>query len=284
MIVVLKKITDFHLKKMFRPEIFQYMASGVKSAAFRPKSGVIIRVKRIYFGTYAHEAKILNFIKNSGGIGCHIPDIKTSVFLSFAFSVHDDFGGQVTNSDLFGKLTQKEQESFAKQLAKVLLNLREIGSKEGARKIFKKAKPLVSGKCKYARLLINEKQMFQNWLNLHKEYSKVIAQKSNDFCIAHNDLHLRNVIVDDNFNLVGLIDFGGIGFFPLEYNLRKVPKTLCNLIIKYWKENGYEVNTVLLNFYRARYILSRLAKRKPKKLQECQILELNEILGGNFSL
>ncbi len=272
---MLKKLTTYYLKKIFPDERCQYLSHGTKSAAFRTELGKIVRVKPIWFGTYNREARILNFINSNCGIGCNIPNIKTFNSFPFAFSVHRDLGGKTADNNLFNNLDSVTQESFAKQLTKTLINLRGIGVKLGAEKKFKKSKPVLFRQIKYIFFLLNKKELLVNWLKLHRAYLKIIT-RSKDRNLSHNDLHLKNVIVDNNFNLVGLIDFGDIQFFPLEYNLRKVTKVLCNLMVKNWNEEGYEIDTVLLSYYRAEFLLSRLVKRKKNK--EALLCELKETL------
>jgi aminoglycoside phosphotransferase (APT) family kinase protein len=268
---------EIALKKVFPNENFEYLSCGVKSSAFRTESEKIVRIKPIRFGTYHRESKNLNFINNNGGLGCSIPNVKAFISFPFAFSVHNDFGGKVGKDDVFSNSDLVVQDFFAKQWAESLIKLYKIGAKPNAKKTFQKLKPLLLRQIKYTFFFRNNKELLAMWKKLHQVASEKITHRKNG--LAHNDMHMKNVIIDDNYNLVGLIDFGRIPFAPLEYNLRKFWQTrLCEQIMNYWNEAGYETDTMLLQYYRAEYLLSKLIKRRHRKDKDALLCELSEIL------
>ena len=262
-------------------ESFFYLGSGRKSVAFRTESGKVTRIKSIWFGTYKKEAKILSFINRHGGLGCNIPNISAFTVMPFAFSVHNDFGGKTGDKDFnFDELDSEAQKTFASQLAKALISLREAGEKPGAKKVVKRKKHMWFRRIKFFFFLLNKKELRTKWQKLQRAYSK----KNPALVLTHNDLHFGNMIIDDNANLVGLIDFEYILFCPFEYNLRKFEKPLRDAIIDCWRESGYEIDNTVLNYYRAEFFLSRLMMSKYQKNREAFYQELNDVLDESTSL
>ena len=268
---MLKKLT-----KYFVPgENFCYLGSGNKSATFRTESGKITRIKPIWFGTYKKEAKILNFINRHGGLGCNIPNISAFTVMPFAFSVHDDFGGKPGDKDFnFNELTPEAQKTFASGLAKALINLREAGEKPDAKKVVKRKKHLWFRRIRYFFFLLNKKELRAKWQKLQRTYAK----KNPALVLTHNDLHFGNMIVSDNADLIGLIDFENVLFCPFEYNLRKFDKPLRDAIIDCWRESGCEIDHTVLNYYRAEFFLARLIMPSNRKNRDLFYRELNELL------
>ena len=268
---MLKKLTK-HFKQ---GENFCYLGSGRKSTTFRTESGKITRIKPIWRGTYNKEAKILNFIKKNGGLECEVPDISAFIVMPFAFSVHNDLQGNSGSEDLYyNKFDSEAQKSFAYQLAKSLISLREIGTKSGAKKAVTRKKRLFLRRIRYFFFLLNKKELRKKWSKLQKAYSK----KRYPLVLTHNDLHFGNMIVDNNCNLTGLIDFESILFRPFEYNLRKLEKSLQNYIIEYWREAGYDTDNTVLSYYRAEYLLSRLMMPSYRENWDSFYRELNNVL------
>ena len=279
----MNKIAEYCFKKMYPNENFQRLGAGVRSIAFRSERGKIIRIKPLWSGTYDKEEKILNFIKKNGGIDCNIPDIKAFVSMPYAFSEHLDFGGKIATITDFETLDAETQKSFARQLATSLISLHKMGMKPGAKKIFnqKTYKTRIKNffrQIQFILFFMDNKKRLNLWMSLCRSALKVFQRKKPLQGLAHDDLHFSNVIEDDKYNLLGLIDFGEIRYLPVEYNLRKFPKYLRDWVVKYWTEDGYETDLALLNYYRAKYLLTRLVKRKHKQPRENLEQELYQVV------
>ena len=277
----MKKSVAYYFEKMFPNENYQALGSGRKSTVFRTESGKIVRIKSIRLGTYNKEARFLNFINKNGGLSCKVPDIKTFISFPFAFSVHNDFGGNAGNGDFYyNKLDVEQQKKIAAQLAEAFISLRKMGEKPDAKKIITRKKHLFFRRIKYFFVLLNKKEIRIKWLKLQQEYFK----RNPQLVLTHNDLHFKNMIIDDNFNLIGLIDFENILFCPFEYNLRKYEKSLVNFIIDYWQKAGYEIDRIVLLYYRAEFFVSRLIMPSNRKNRVAYTQKLNEVLDDFLSL
>ena len=272
---MMKKLIARYLNKKFPNETYTPIGSGRKSSAFRTDSGKIIRFKSLWRGTYQKEAKILRFIRQNGGIECEYPTIEAFTMFPFAFSVHNDFGGDVARQDLnLDELAPEVHKEFICKLTKSLIDLQEVGKKPNARKIIKRKKLLFLRQIRYFFFLLQKKSIFWKWLKLQRAYAK----KRPPLVLTHNDLHFRNIIVDDDFNLVGLIDFENILFRPFEYNLRILNHPIRDSIIDYWKQTGIEVDKTVLCFYRVESLLSRMIKPSNRKIRPLLFRELDEVL------
>lgn len=270
---MLRKLTNYFVPG----ENFHYLGSGRKSATFRSESGKILRIKLkpIWFGTYKKEAKILRFINQNGGLTCKIPDIHAFTIMPFAISVHTDFGGMTGDKNVdFDKLAPETQKTFACQLTESLIRLQKVGEKPDAKKVVKRKKHLFFRRIKYFFFLWNKKELRTKWLKLQRAYLK----KNPKLVLTHNDLHFGNIIVDNDFNLIGLIDFEHILFCPFEYNLRKFDKPLRDYIIEYCKSIGYEIDNTVLSYYRAEFFLSRLMMPSKRDSWDVFYWELNNVL------
>lgn len=278
--MMIKTLAEYYLKKIFPNESFQYFGSGAKSTVFRSEQGKIVRFKPIWLLTYTEESNFLNFINKNGGIGYKVPDINAFIRLPFAISVHNDFGGEIANKESFNSLDSATQKSFIKQLSKSLISLHKIGKTSGAEKVFKKQDLNLLRKVKYAVFLSNKK-MLNGWQKLRQAY----LERELSLGPTHYDLQFQNKIIDDNFSLIGLIDFDRTPFKPLEYNLRRTARPVSNLIIDCWSEAGYEIDFTVLNYYRAECLLWRLtrfSKLIKRKNNEDSLRELKEILENPF--
>lgn len=94
----------------------------------------------------------------------------------------------------------------------------------------------------------NNIEILKNYLKIEEintlngylvEFSSYISSKQN-FCITHGDLWADNLIVDENNNLVGIIDFGNMSYFLPEVDyasLWDMTDTIVDEMLKFSDED-----------------------------------------------
>jgi aminoglycoside phosphotransferase (APT) family kinase protein len=254
------------VRSLFPSEKIEHIASGVKSDVFRTGSGKIIRTKPLVFGTYKKEKRILDFIRESGGIGCETPAPSVFVRGLSAWSVHDEIRGIVPDSGKFAKLPPESQRRFAMQLAESLVRLYRMGG--GARK--NGIERLLSRRDVFSfirglrRYLFIRKYVHKN--GVWAKFSKMRRSASSaGGGLIHGDLHARNIICGPDFSLVGIIDFDGAKFGHFEHNLRKLGPLLGDMVMdcveKIWRKKP---NRSRLNYYRMISLIKKIKRAKNK--------------------
>jgi hypothetical protein len=257
---MIKKLAKFYLDICFPNECLTKLGTGARSSVFKTESGNVIRIKPLWKRTYSSEEKVLNFLKDMGGLGCQLPEINSFVKFPFAISIHSDLGGSTTSFEKFTALPIDKQNLFAKQLFDTIITLVDYGKSTEAKKLFKTNKNKVSSQLLYYIYLLNKRELLYGWVKLKKEY----AIMSKQAVLVNNDLNFSNMLIDENHNLIGLIDLDTIQYSSFESCLRKLEPPLIDIIKRLWIDRGNHINHIIFKYHRARYILSRLLKRKSK--------------------
>jgi hypothetical protein len=242
------------VKCAFPNEKIEYLSRGAWSVAFRTASGKIIRTKPFFFGTYTRERRILEFIDAHGGIGCRIPKLTTFTRGISAFSIHDDLGGKILSGVApdFYAAPVAVQKKLATDLYKCMTRLYKMGPI---------ADPAIF-KCIRGPGAVN---IIQRWPILRKYLDNParvwelyrITKNMPDFGIIHGDIHNGNILVDDNFKLIGLIDFGNAGIGHIEYDFRMIPENMLAMMPS-------PPNPEIHKFYSG-WFYAHLLRKRPEK-------------------
>ncbi|MDR3208493.1 MAG: aminoglycoside phosphotransferase family protein [Rickettsiales bacterium] len=266
------------IKSLFPNEKLDYLASGVKSAVFKTESGKIIRVKPIFFGTYEKERRILDFIKSTGGgIGCETPSLSCFVRGFRAYSVHDGICGTSFDYGEFSKLAPARQKQFAEQLAAALLKLYQMGGmarKNGDKKLFAR-RDWFSFFRNFRQYLLIRKYIKKAgiWRKLSRLRESVAAPGGG---LIHGDLHGKNIICGEDFDLAGIIDFDGARFGHFEHNLRKLGAPLVDLVTDWCDKNmEKKLNSTRLDYYRMAILIKKIRNARDKS---AAVKELESLL------
>lgn len=287
-----------HLHKQFpnllEPEFFVWGAQGV---ALRTKNGQIIRQKFLRRGyrSYAQEARLLDFIRRAGGIGCSTPHLNTFVRLPFAYSVHQEISGNIFDYARFTQLPVQQQTRFATELAEALIKLRDLAQTDAAleaKSLFTQPKQFgLFRHWRYFLVLrqyVHRKNLWQQYVDLWRAVveNRREGRQASSYGLVHNDLHFANIIVNEEFHLSGLIDFEKIFLTSFEYNLRGIGPSLRNLISAHYEQTQVQpLNNKLIHYYRMMSILrilKHMHKRKHRNKPPKDIRPLIEELESFF--
>jgi len=120
-----------------------------------------------------------------------------------------DFVPGTNLKDRIDYLTVKEKECIGRDLAKFLVELHGIiinyDKKSAIELHIEKFKRGLVAVSRY--LVDSEQKKLDSVARWYQQYLE-----GNDFCFTHSDLHLGNIVVDDNNKLAGVIDFGNAGY------------------------------------------------------------------------
>lgn len=158
--------------------------------------------------SYKREYKILKFLKNNYHHPINIPIIE--YFDASGIIGYKNIEGTFLTKELYLKMSDDKKEKLTHDLSQFIKYLHSLDThelieyKENLRESF------------IADLELLKKSIFSKLSNKEKEYvekfiSKVISDKNLfdvPYCICHNDLSANHILLDDEFNLCGIIDFG----------------------------------------------------------------------------
>jgi aminoglycoside phosphotransferase (APT) family kinase protein len=260
------RFVERQLKKHFAKKNvkIEILGSGAKSLAFITDTGNVIRIKPIWLGTYKKEHRILATIAQNSGISTKVPKIRSLVSFPFSLSIHRAIEGQTLEQLSLSPHYNVADFSttFAADLAEFLSKLFVIAHQHGMKKKFRpKIYSIFNDAVYYLQLrkYVKKRGLLKTYLELRH------ASKNASIGLIHNDLHGTNIIVNDKLELLGIIDFGLIHQRGFEYNLRKLPPELCELIIEHAEAlKVIKIDRTVLKYYHVRNALFRIKKAKSK--------------------
>ena len=118
----------------------------------------------------------------------------------------------------------------------------------------------------------------------HNEFSEYLNSKQN-FCITHGDLWAENLIVDENNNLSGIIDFGNMSYFLPEVDyasLWDMTEGFMDKMIALSNEDITRKSVYLFILHREVCSFEYILDADPEDVN-CQIEKIRQALKLNFN-
>ncbi|WP_179194911.1 phosphotransferase [Bacillus sp. EAC] len=216
--VVLDKETAIRILQDQFPELeikrIEKIGEGFDNTVFKLNNEILLRFPRreVAVSILKIEQKLLPLIKNHIGIKTTVPFIhgKPSELFPWPFLGYNFIYGSPPN-----RLTKEDRIKMIRPLAEFLKKLHaipienlselDLPSDELKRLDITYRKPLL---IKYVNQAIQLKLIpFEKQMNQYIEKLTEI-KLSKPFVLVHGDLHFRNMIVDQNNRLEGIIDWG----------------------------------------------------------------------------
>ena len=221
------------LRKMLPGEKLEYIGHGVFSHAFRSESGLLVRIKLLSRGTYGREARICAALRRDKKIAAKIPNVRAFFRGIFAVSMHEEIRGDAFDAARFSGLPAEKQQRFANELADFL---GAVWAGSAIRRPM--ARPLAvpdMGLYLFARKYaggIDRRRIFRMVLSGKIAWRRRLG-------VVHGDLHARQIIVDDDFNLGGVIDWDGARRGLMDNNLRRLDNPLRDMVAAHFDIDKY---------------------------------------------
>ena len=89
-------------------------------------------------------------------------------------------------------------------------------------------------------------------VNALKQYEIIFSEylkSKNKFCVTHGDLWTDNLIVDENDNLTGIIDFGNMAYFLPEVDYASLWDIKEGFLDKMIKESREDITRESVNLF-----------------------------------
>lgn len=116
-------------------------------------------------------------------------------------------------------------------------------------------------------------------LNIYRETFSNYLNNKKQFCITHGDLWADNLIVDENNQLTGIIDFGNMAYFLPEVDYASMwdmKEGFVDLLLKYSKENITKNSVLLFVMHRELCFFEYVDNRNLKEINK-QLKKIKEL-------
>lgn len=230
--------------------VLKSLGSGSASDAFLLEHGKVLIVgKRAdCFENYQALMKKSNLLEGKITAICY-PKIYELISpckeFPFGAMIEDYVAGEELRKRQ-NQLTEKDKKEIGKRLALFLNELHAIkfdGDKDAEIKIN-------LGKFDRSVNMLKDylpKETLEKLAVIKQHYLKFMQSK--DFCVTHGDLNAGNIMIDENNNLSGLIDFGNMEYYVPEVEFPHMfffDKTIFNSMSNHYNKKIDEKELVLL--------------------------------------
>lgn len=223
---------------------------------------LVFRFPKISIEDYKREEKVLSVVRPYCNIP--IPEIKI-INDEFDYSVHKCIKGRTWTMMEFEQLDAHKQDVFIEDCATFLFNLHSVPVELFEKKVpskTKASKPKSLKKEEFYPLLLS-KMSEEELDKLYDIYIKTINTSKPDLTVLHKDFCGKNSVIDENFRLIGVFDFGNSGVtdrtreFSFLYN-PKYPTFLNKLLVSYEKLSNIKINIKDIKDYLLRSAINSL--------------------------
>lgn len=258
------------IKLLYPNEIIKLVGNGWWSTAFEVGK-YIIRVPRTSeaIENYKKEEEILNFLKDKIK-SVEIPSIKF-VEKPFPYSIHEKLNGENWDFENYKKLSEKEKDKFANDVAIFFMELHSIKINDNL-SINKALEVLEIEKYLSNEFTLNEITKLNNYIN------PVYSLKGQ--CFIHNDFYYENSLMNKKHRLKCMFDFSNAGYCNYHFEFKDLYSSvgeevdMFKRITKYYdKKIDIEIIKII-NVYNRIAICIYLAKNP--KIKEEKIDEWNQ--------
>ncbi|MDR0462073.1 MAG: phosphotransferase [Christensenellaceae bacterium] len=146
--------------------------------------------------------------------------------------------------------TDKQKITLGEQIAKIIDEFQHIGENFTAKELFELSKveyktdeTVVSKALKLVETYLTDTE-FKKLVKAAEVYKQLLLNRIRMFC--HGDLTNSNLLIDENKNIIGLVDFEVVGFLLPEYIFRAYRKddVLFKSVTKDRQIDTYEMGIV----------------------------------------
>lgn len=195
------------------PITIKLIGGGYDSEAYLVNSAYIFKFAKHKHAVmdYEREKKILDFLRQNLKTNVKVPVIeyfkKTEQTAIMGYKVID---GIFLSTKIYKKMNQVERENLINSLADFLKKLHSLDTDEISEYI-KNSKTYYEEDFDFMKknvysLFSNEEiDLVNNIYDLVLKNNKMFSGKK---CLTHSDLSANHIILNDNYELVGIIDFG----------------------------------------------------------------------------
>jgi len=246
------------LKVIFHIETknVKYVGSGYDSEAYLVNNDFIFKFAKhkAAFEDYLKEKKILDFLKNNWKSNVKLPQIEYFYQSSeIAIMGYKVIRGEFFSQKIYRKMKEGQKENLAQDIAKFLKGLHQLNVEP----ILEFTRDDREEYLKDWQILKSEiyDKLSENQIDfMEKVYEKILNNDKIFYgrkCLCHNDLSCNHIILDENYQLAGIIDFGDSSItneycdflYLLEDDDEEIERDFGLKVSKYYGLK--EVNTVL---------------------------------------
>lgn len=271
MSVISRENVQKYLKKKYPLSKIEFTGEGWTSLAYIVDNE-IFRFCKISIEDYKREAQILSVVRPFCNVS--VPDIKIVSDGDFSYSIHRCLLGKTWNLEEFEQLEETKQKYLASDCATFLMGLHSIDVNIFRSKVSPKRqvnKRLPSEKSDFYPLLSSKMSKYE-LDKLYELYMESLSTFKHDPVVLHRDFEGKNCLVDENFRLIGVFDFGNSSIgdrtreFSFLYN-RQYPTFLNKLLAEYENVSGIKIEVSDLKDYLLRSAIDSLSELSCEALE-----------------
>lgn len=183
--------------------------------------------------------------------------------------------GNTLNID---SLTADEKEKLAKKLVQFNKEMHSLDIHWNREKSIKHEIEKINRNIEILKDYLDEINI-SKLLNYSKIFENYLKSKQ-QFCITHGDLWADNLIVNDNNELTGIIDFGNMSYFLPEVDyasLWNLENGFLDLLLKYSDEDITKESVCLFAVHRELCSFEYIVNTNPEEIP-CQLKKLTQTL------
>lgn len=229
------------------------VGEGRESKAFSLNNNTIILIgkNKTAFNNYSKQKIIYNILEtkiNFMNIPHNVNLIKPCSKYPFGAMTLSYVKGKPLNLSI---CSNEEKEKLGQQFARFIYQMQIVGEQLNKEEIatLKSLQTKTDDTAVDECLVLVKKHLtdeeYKKLIIITNKYKKLIKNKP--YILQHGDLGGSNVLIDENTNIIGVIDFEEVGFYIPEYkfkSFRKDKVLLEALTNEYYKLSGILVNDI----------------------------------------
>lgn len=196
-----KKRIEKFLKNKFPNQNISFEGEGCFSIAYNVGKNVLRFPKMINLSGYKKEEYILNYLQNK--IAFEIPKPK---FYDgkLPYITYKKLLGEKWNIDDYNKLSEKGKNLFCEDVAKFFYEIHSVDLDKLDKNCIQKQDILTIDD--FVNLLRYD--FTNNEIDKLYNYYLKVKNNGNDFVLVHKDFSISNILIDKNYRLKAVFDFG----------------------------------------------------------------------------
>ena len=196
-----KKRIEKILKNKFPNQNISFEGEGCFSIAYNVGKNILRFPKMIDLSSYKKEEYILNYLQDK--ISFEIPKPK---FYNnkFPYISYKKLLGEKWSIDDYNKLSEKDKNLFCEDVAKFFYEMHSVNLDELDKNYIQKQDILTIDD--FVNLLRYD--FTNNEIDKLYNYYLKVKNNGNDFVLVHKDFSISNILIDKNYRLKAVFDFG----------------------------------------------------------------------------
>jgi aminoglycoside phosphotransferase (APT) family kinase protein len=199
-------MSDYNrLKELFPNEQITFGGEGWSSCAYSVGDNIIRIQKQGNVSPCKKEARVLEFL-NDKVTACEIPQVKV-VLEPFPYSIHKKLLGNNWNINGFGNLNEKKKDLFAGDSALFLAQIHSVKLNE-LKKFIRLSELELPNYSHNDFIRTFESDFKSDEIDKIYDFFIEVSNNKKDIVLIHGDFWEANALVNDNYRLKCVFDFG----------------------------------------------------------------------------